>query len=127
MCVRSLYSLVFLAKQIPNHQLDDTELLFQHKGFFPPALGSDRSLVVQNLKATAITSSIFKEKLVLESCRQGHLIFENLLDILKADHVNYFIMSKTDIFQDMAQLIGTFPRPLRVFLLLIPRHMFFRF
>jgi len=119
-CVRSLYSLVFLAKQIPNHQLDDTELIFQHKDFFPPALPTDRSLVVQNLKATAITCCIFKEKLVLE-CKQGHLIFENLLDILKADHVNYFIMSKTDIFQDMAQRIGTFPKPLRVVLLLIHR------
>jgi hypothetical protein len=101
---------------MPNYQLDDTELLFQHEGFHCPSLGSDRSMVVQNLKATAITSYILKEKVALESCEHGYLILENVLDILKADHANYFIMSKTDIFRDIMQSIGGLSSRLRVFL-----------
>ena len=107
--------MVFLAKDIPNHELDDTELVFQQKDFYIPVLGADRSLVARNLRATAIISSFFKEKIFLESGAQYCLLLETLLDILKADHMNYFIISKSDLFRDIILSIGTLSSTLRVF------------
>lgn len=107
--------MVFLAEEIPNHELDDTELLFQHKDFYCPVLGFDKSLVARNLRATAIISSFVKDNLVPESSEHHTLILETVLDILKADHVNYFIISKSDLFRDITLSIGTLPSTLRVF------------
>lgn len=117
--------MVFISNDIPNHELDDTELLFQHKDFYSPVLGADISLVARNLRATAIISSLIKDQPVTGISEHHYLILETVLDILKADHINYFIISKTDLFRDLTLSIGSLPGPLRVFYyLLIDRAMF---
>ena len=64
-------------------------------------IGTDKSLLAKNLKAVAILPLLFKASSISESSKLQSLILETILDVLRSERINYFLIAKTELFSEL--------------------------